>query len=162
MALDLGFFAQSLHLSYSYLSTLFKSELGMTFKEYLNLVRIQNACELLKKRNCSVSETAELVGYSNPYYFSKVFKKIQDIVRRNIAKDLIWHKPWYISYESFCILDRFVAFRTLKENLGICCRHKILFKHLRLIKSNSGKIRILYHAKSEWVNATSYIWKNLL
>ena len=75
MALDLGFFAQSLHLSYSYLSTLFKNEIGMTFKEYLNVVRIRNACELLKKKNCLVGEVAELVGYSNPYYFSKVFKK---------------------------------------------------------------------------------------
>ena len=75
MNLSLEFFSKTMNMSYSYLSTLFKNELGYTFKEYLNMIRISKAKEHMKDISLSVGEISDLVGYSNQYYFSKVFKK---------------------------------------------------------------------------------------
>ncbi len=49
---------------------------GLSYKEYLNEVRIARACELLTKENLSVAETCTLVGLSEVSYFIRVFKKI--------------------------------------------------------------------------------------
>ena len=51
-----------------------KSEIGVSFNEFLNAVRITHARNLLTG-GCSVEETAEKCGFSDPSYFSKVFKK---------------------------------------------------------------------------------------
>lgn len=75
MNLSLEFFSKSMNMSYSYLSTLFKNEIGFTFREYLNMVRVDKAKTLLKDIALSVGEVADQIGYSNQYYFSKVFKK---------------------------------------------------------------------------------------
>lgn len=76
MELSLEFFSKNIGISYCYLSTLFKNETGYSFKEYLNFVRIQHAKELLKDFSVTVNVAADRVGYSNQYYFSKVFKKM--------------------------------------------------------------------------------------
>jgi len=67
----------STNLSYNkkYVSTIFKKQLGISLVEYLNTVRIQNACTLIKQGFTSVSDIANCCGYSDPQYFSKVFKK---------------------------------------------------------------------------------------
>ena len=75
MNLSLEFFSKTMNMSYSYLSTLFKNELGYSFKEYLNMIRIDKAKAYMKDIALSVGEIADRVGYSNQYYFSKVFKK---------------------------------------------------------------------------------------
>lgn len=51
-----------------------KSEIGVAFNEFLNAVRITHARNFLTG-GCSVEETAEKCGFSDPSYFSKVFKK---------------------------------------------------------------------------------------
>lgn len=59
----------------SYLFRLFKDATGMSVSNYLTTCRIQRACELLKFSNLSIKSIACSVGYSDPLYFSKVFKK---------------------------------------------------------------------------------------
>ena len=51
-----------------------KSEIGVSFNEFLNAVRINHARNLLTG-GYSVEKTAEKCGFSDPSYFSKVFKK---------------------------------------------------------------------------------------
>ena len=51
-----------------------KNEIGVSFTEFLNAVRITHARNFLTG-GCSVEETAEKCGFSDPSYFSKVFKK---------------------------------------------------------------------------------------
>ena len=58
-----------------YISYLFKSRMKVGFSKYLNGLRIQYARDLMAQRNTSVSEIAAHSGYSDPLYFSKVFRK---------------------------------------------------------------------------------------
>lgn len=53
----------------------FKAQLGCTPIEYLNNIRVQRACRLLRFEGLSVAEVARKVGVSDPYYFSRLFKK---------------------------------------------------------------------------------------
>lgn len=66
--------AKQLHVTRNYLSFLFKKEKGVSFMTYLTAYRIQKAKELLRTRQHLVYEVAEKVGYSDPAYFSRVFK----------------------------------------------------------------------------------------
>lgn len=61
--------------SEKYLSSLFKKNTGVKFTEYLNELRISHAKALMDEKKLSVSEVALKCGFSDPLYFSKVFKK---------------------------------------------------------------------------------------
>ena len=61
--------------SEKYLSSLFKKNTGVKFTEYLNELRISYASTLMDEKKSSVSEIAIKCGFSDPLYFSKVFKK---------------------------------------------------------------------------------------
>jgi two-component system response regulator YesN len=69
--------AQAVHFSPFYVSRLFKEELGMNFIEYLTRIRIDEAKRMLLETNRTVSEIAVSVGYQDPSYFTKVFKKTE-------------------------------------------------------------------------------------
>lgn len=68
--------AEAISLSPTYLSTLFKKEIGIGFSEYLISCRMEEAKRLLKSSNLSVNLIAEEVGYLDPKYFSKTFSKV--------------------------------------------------------------------------------------
>lgn len=67
--------AAYVHLHPSYFSTLFKSSTGSSFKEYLNMVRIEESKRLLSNTDYSIIDIAVAVGFEDQSYFSKVFKK---------------------------------------------------------------------------------------
>lgn len=74
--LSLDHLAERMNLHPNYISSLFKKETGQTFVNYLNMLRIQAAQELLMSNNeLSVSAIGQQVGYDSKCYFSKVFKK---------------------------------------------------------------------------------------
>ena len=52
----------------------------MPFGDYLESVRIRNAQRLLRNLNLSMSDIAEIVGFANQNYFTKVFKKQTGLV----------------------------------------------------------------------------------
>lgn len=64
-----------LNVSAAYFSTVFKKESGKTFINYLTDYRMEAALELLLNQNEKTYIIAEKVGYSDPNYFSYVFKK---------------------------------------------------------------------------------------
>ncbi len=68
--------SQKFFINPSYLSQLFKKEVGETFTKYLMKLRIQYACELLKDTSYNISEIAEKSGYADYFYFARVFKKV--------------------------------------------------------------------------------------
>lgn len=64
-----------LGVSTAYFSTVFKKETGKTFINFLTDYRMEQALELLMTKNEKTYIIAEKVGYSDPNYFSYVFKK---------------------------------------------------------------------------------------
>ncbi|QDP39633.1 response regulator transcription factor [Radiobacillus deserti] len=79
--------AEHFHFNPSYLSNYFSTHHGEGFSEYVNKVRITKACELLKKSKQSISNISEEVGYSDPSYFSKVFKKMVGVSPSQFRRD---------------------------------------------------------------------------
>ena len=67
--------ADFLGLSHSRTSHVLKEEFGKTFNELLNASRIKRACDLLLTTQLSLKRIAHLSGFSNEYYFGRVFKK---------------------------------------------------------------------------------------
>lgn len=68
--------AMQINVNPSYLSRIFKQEMGENFVTYLTRVRIKKAQHYLRDRNFKVYEVADKVGYPNTAYFSKIFKKM--------------------------------------------------------------------------------------
>ncbi|MDR1700633.1 MAG: helix-turn-helix domain-containing protein, partial [Lachnoclostridium sp.] len=58
-----------------YFSKVFKDETGENFMKYLTNIRIEKAKELLSDANNSIKEVCLSVGYGDPNYFSRIFKK---------------------------------------------------------------------------------------
>ncbi len=74
--------ARSINISPSYLSSVFSREVGKTFVEFLTGIRMEKAKKLLAYTDKRSSEIAYEVGYSDPHYFSFLFKKTQGISSR--------------------------------------------------------------------------------
>lgn len=67
--------ANHVHLHPSYFSTMFKQSIGSSFKEYINMVRIEESKRLLTNTDFSIIDIAIAIGFEDQSYFSKVFKK---------------------------------------------------------------------------------------
>lgn len=68
--------AAELELSPGYLSALLKKHTGKNFTEYVTGVRIEHAKQLLKQTNEKIYSIAVQTGFSDQYYFSRIFKRI--------------------------------------------------------------------------------------
>lgn len=68
--------ARSMGLSYSYFSRTFKEVTGVTFKKYLNKLRIDHAQKMLAKGELSISEVAARCGYNSVSYFICTYRSI--------------------------------------------------------------------------------------
>lgn len=67
--------SQAVNISSYYLSRVFKEGTGSNFIDYLTMLRIEKAKDLLSKTQYSMKEICVMSGYSDPNYFSKTFKK---------------------------------------------------------------------------------------
>lgn len=65
-----------LNLNYSYVSATFKTQTGLSIIEAHTKLRINKAIDWMRNSSLNVSEISERLGYRNPYYFSRVFKKV--------------------------------------------------------------------------------------
>lgn len=68
-------FCDQQHYSLPYVSRRFKQETGMTFREYLQKVRMEKCCELLSGSDLTVAEAARAVGYEDMQFFHDVFRR---------------------------------------------------------------------------------------
>mgnify|MGYP004677221797 CR=1 FL=1 len=66
--------AQKFDLSKEHICSLFKSGYNQTVSEYVGIVKMNHALELLSNSSMNISQIAEYLGYSSVYYFSKTFK----------------------------------------------------------------------------------------
>lgn len=65
-----------LGMNYAYLSSVFKQHTGMTIRRFQNELLIEQAIALFRSNYGNVTEVSDALGFSNPYYFSRVFKQI--------------------------------------------------------------------------------------
>lgn len=79
--------AAVVHLNSSYLSALFKEELGVTFSEYVTRKRVQEAKKLLLTTDLTIADIAEEVGYHTSKYFIKLFKQLEMRTPTEFRKD---------------------------------------------------------------------------
>ena len=73
--ISLEMLANRFSVSVNYLGSLFKKNMGTSFNEYLNNVRLRYACSLLQSSELSVKEVAFASGYNSTEYFLYIFKK---------------------------------------------------------------------------------------
>lgn len=83
--------AQAAGVNPTYLSYLFRKEMGIGFSNFLLNQRIECAMTLLRETNMKVRETAERSGFHDYHYFAKAFKKINGLspaeYRKQAAQD---------------------------------------------------------------------------
>lgn len=72
-------YAQSNHVSVSWFIRNFKHCTGSTPMQYILSKRIYNAEILLQNSSYNLTEIADIIGYDNPLYFSRIFKKVKGI-----------------------------------------------------------------------------------
>jgi AraC-like DNA-binding protein len=77
--LNLAIISDSLEMNPAYLSRQFKHQTGEGLLDYINLLRIEKAKQLLGKTGINVNEIAEIVGYYNSNAFIRAFKKYEGI-----------------------------------------------------------------------------------
>ncbi len=73
--IDISAYAASAGFSRSHFDHLFRTQVGMPPHRYLLTTRLKEASWLLRHTALTVSEIAERTGFSDPFYFSRLFKK---------------------------------------------------------------------------------------
>lgn len=80
--------AAKYNISMARLSEMIKEHLQLNFSDYIASLRIQRAKELLRDESLSIQEIAEIVGYNDYFYFTKVFKKVEGISPSKYRKEI--------------------------------------------------------------------------
>lgn len=73
--LDFEVLAGSLSISYAHLRWLFSNQTGTSLHKYFMDLKISRAKQLLENSDQSVKQVAHALGFDDPYYFSRVFKR---------------------------------------------------------------------------------------
>lgn len=77
--LTLDEMAEHAELSKSHFLRLFKDQTGYSPVDYFIHLKVQHACMLLSATHQTIREISFAVGYDDPYYFSRIFKKVVGI-----------------------------------------------------------------------------------
>ncbi|MEX2444725.1 MAG: helix-turn-helix domain-containing protein [Alkalispirochaeta sp.] len=77
--LSLAGVAEHCEISSGHLSRAFSEHVGTSFNDYLNSIRLETAQRMLQEGHHSVKEIAYAVGYHDPNYFSRIFKKFKGV-----------------------------------------------------------------------------------
>ncbi len=73
-------------LSLRQLQRIFKEELDSSPHQFITMIKMEKAAELLRSGNQQVSEVAYATGFNDPAYFSRVFKKYFGVSPRDITR----------------------------------------------------------------------------
>ena len=69
--------AKVCHISQSYFSRLFSKEMGQSFSNYISKLKIKWAKDILEESDMSISQISDELGFNEPGYFIKIFKKYE-------------------------------------------------------------------------------------
>lgn len=81
--------ARTLHVSHFYISHLFTEQLHISFRDYINSLRISRAEELMRNRSLTITEIAYAVGYNSIRTFNRCFLKINGVTPTEFRKTRI-------------------------------------------------------------------------
>ncbi len=81
--------ADYIGLDRSYLYSVFQDALEQSPQEYLINFRLNKACELMNNKKLNIGDISRSIGYNDPLYFSKVFKKVKGLTPTAFRKDLM-------------------------------------------------------------------------
>ncbi len=73
--IPIGHLADLENMSLTKFRTVFREQTGSSPLEYITLKRISAACRMLTQTQSSIGDISAAVGYDDPYYFSRIFKK---------------------------------------------------------------------------------------
>jgi AraC-like DNA-binding protein len=85
--------ADHAELSVSHFSHLFREQTGYSPMDYFIHLKIQHACTLLTLTRKTIREISFAIGYDDPYYFSRIFKKVMGLsprAYRSGSGDTVW------------------------------------------------------------------------
>ena len=74
--IKVGDFCKEMQYSKTYLSKIFLKNYGYTLNEYINKVKISEAKKLICEQKYNFAQIAELLCFRDPFYFSKVFRRV--------------------------------------------------------------------------------------
>jgi len=78
--------AKKVHLTPNYLGILFKQETNVTFRDYLNNIRLNQAEDMLRAGEGSITEIALKCGFKDVFYFSRLFKKFKGATPSSVQR----------------------------------------------------------------------------
>jgi AraC-like DNA-binding protein len=87
--IELAYAASLVHLSPTAFCKFFKRATGKTFSDYVNDIRIGNACHLLTESDKSISEISYETGFQSLTYFNRIFLKKKSITPRQFRNQSI-------------------------------------------------------------------------
>ena len=79
--ISLELMAKELYLNKYYISNVFKERMNVNYKDFVNRLRIEHACNMLKK-GVSATESAYTSGFSSVRTFNRVFQKYKEMSPR--------------------------------------------------------------------------------
>jgi AraC-like DNA-binding protein/quercetin dioxygenase-like cupin family protein len=88
-AITLEHTAALIHLSPSAFCKFFKRATGKTFSDYVNDIRVGNACQLLTESDKAVGDIAYETGFESLTYFNRVFLKKKKVTPRNFRNSVV-------------------------------------------------------------------------
>ncbi len=68
--------SEFMNLNYSHISTTFAKTTGQTVIEAHTRLRMNKALHLMRTTSLNISEISQRLGFQNPFYFTRVFKKV--------------------------------------------------------------------------------------
>lgn len=87
--IDLSIAAREAGMSISCFERTFKKKTGLTFTNYINILRVTRAQELLKDETLSMSDIAFACGFTNQFHFSRTFKKFNSVSPSVLKKTIL-------------------------------------------------------------------------
>jgi AraC-like DNA-binding protein len=81
-------FAAATNMSRMYFAAKFREETGETPRMFFSKVKMQRACELLRITSIKIENIAQALGYTDAFYFSRVFKRITGMSPKEYRRSL--------------------------------------------------------------------------
>ena len=77
--INLHSIAEKFYVNKTYLSHIFKIETNVSFVDYVTFAKIERAKIILKNSDAKIYEVAQILGYHDPEYFGRIFKRLTGI-----------------------------------------------------------------------------------